>query len=59
MGRKLRKALEYADSLKAENVVIVGPKEHSEGQVVLRNMKTGKQETVHKTKIAEKLKPVA
>jgi len=59
MGRKLRKALEYADSLGAGKVVIVGPKEHSEGQVVLRDMKTGGQETVHKTKIAEKLKPVA
>jgi histidyl-tRNA synthetase len=59
MGRKLRKALEYADSLNAEKVVIVGAKEHSGGQVVLRDMKTGEQETVHKAKIAEKLKPVA
>ncbi|MEW5995878.1 MAG: histidine--tRNA ligase, partial [Candidatus Zixiibacteriota bacterium] len=45
MNRKLRKALEYADSLGAEKVVIVGAEELLKGEVVLRDMRTGEQQS--------------
>ncbi|MEW6592422.1 MAG: histidine--tRNA ligase [Candidatus Hadarchaeota archaeon] len=56
MNRKLRKALEYADSLGAEKVVIVGAEELLKGEVVLKNMRTGDQVSLPKDEVAEKLK---
>ncbi|MHA1595029.1 MAG: histidine--tRNA ligase [Candidatus Baldrarchaeia archaeon] len=50
MGRKLGRALEYADKKGIPLAVIVGPQELKEGHVVVRNMKTRAQE---KVKIAE------
>ena len=46
MGRKMAKALKYADSVRARCAVIVGRKELDRGCVVLRDMKTGEQSEV-------------
>ncbi|MEW6222339.1 MAG: histidine--tRNA ligase [Candidatus Hadarchaeota archaeon] len=56
MNRKLRKALEYADSLGAEKVVIVGAEELLKGEVVLRDMRTGEQQSLPQDEIADRLK---
>jgi len=46
MNRKLNKALNYANTVGINKVIIVGEKELSEGKVSLKNMKTGEQELV-------------
>jgi histidyl-tRNA synthetase len=46
MGRKLRKALDYANSRGFKKVVIVGEKELNEGKVTLKDMVTGEQKLV-------------
>jgi len=46
MNRKLNKALNYANTIGINKVIIVGEKELSEGKVSLKNMKTGEQELV-------------
>ena len=46
MGRKMAKALKYADSIRARYAVIVGRKELEIGCVTLRDMKTGDQKEV-------------
>ena len=46
MGRKMAKALKYADSIRARYAVIVGRKELENGCVTLRDMKTGDQKEV-------------
>ena len=46
MGRKLRKALDYANSRGFKKVVIVGEKELNEGKVTLKDMITGEQKLV-------------
>lgn len=43
MARKLGKQLEYASSICARQVVIVGPEDMKKGQVTLRDMNTGKE----------------
>jgi len=43
MGRKLRKALDYADRMAVPYVVIVGRKDLASGVVTLRNMESGEQ----------------
>jgi len=46
MRRKLSKQLEYASSIGAKNVVIVGEKDLAEGKVTIRNLGSGKEEKV-------------
>jgi len=46
MRRGLSKSLKYASSIKAEKVIIVGPKELEKKEVTIRDMKTGKQRTI-------------
>lgn len=58
MGRKLSKAIAYADTQGAKNAIIVGVKDLKEGKVTLRDMRTGKQELVARKKLLGKLKAV-
>ncbi len=44
--------MEYAASIKAHLLLIVRPREIKEGNVRLRNMKTGEERNVRKDKIA-------
>ncbi|ACX73153.1 histidyl-tRNA synthetase [Methanocaldococcus vulcanius M7] len=46
MGRKLRKALDYANSKGFKKVIIVGEKELNEGKITLKDMITGEQKLV-------------
>jgi histidyl-tRNA synthetase len=46
MGRKLRKALDYANSRGFKKVIIVGEKELKEGKVTLKDMITGEQKLI-------------
>ncbi|ENN96393.1 histidyl-tRNA ligase [Methanocaldococcus villosus KIN24-T80] len=43
MGRKLKKALEYANNRNIRYVVIIGEREVKEGKITLKDMKTGEQ----------------
>ena len=58
MGRKLSKAIAYANARGAKSAVIVGVKDRKEGKVTLRDMRTGKQELVARKELAGKLKTV-
>src|SRR6058998_4449838 len=49
--RPLRKQMEYAASIKARLVVIVGPREIKENKVRVRDMKTGEERDVEKNRI--------
>lgn len=44
MGRSFNSQMKYADKINANKVVIVGPKELEEGKVIVKDMKTGKEE---------------
>lgn len=55
-GRKLEKAMAHAAALGAKAVAIVGPREIKEMKVMLRDMRSGKQEDVKIELLAEKLK---
>jgi len=55
MGRKLAKAIAYANARGAKNVVIVGTKDLGEGQVTLRDMDTGFQERISRAELRKKL----
>ena len=46
MRRKLGKQFEYADSIGAKNIVIVGEKDLAEGKVTVRALGSGKEEKV-------------
>jgi histidyl-tRNA synthetase len=59
MGRSLAKTMEYANSIKVKRVVVVGARDMEKGEVVLRDMATGKQEKVSRAKLAEKLKLIS
>jgi histidyl-tRNA synthetase len=59
MGRRLSKALAYANALKVKRVVVVGAKDLRMGQVSLRDMVSGKQELVARDEIVKKLESVA
>jgi histidyl-tRNA synthetase len=56
LRRGMGKSLKYADAKHVENVIIIGPKELEKKTVTLRDMKTGKQETVLLSEVCEKLK---
>jgi histidyl-tRNA synthetase len=49
--RPLRKQMEYASSIKARLVVIVGPREIKEDRVRLRDMKSGEERDLDKNRI--------
>ncbi|WP_457612617.1 histidine--tRNA ligase [Methanocaldococcus sp.] len=55
MGRKLRKALDYANSKGFKKVIIVGEKELKEGKITLKDMITGEQELVDLENILTKI----
>lgn len=59
MGRSLAKAMAFANSLQVKRVVVVGAKDMAKGQVVIRDMATGKQEPVTRAELAKKLKSMA
>lgn len=46
MERKLGKQFEYANSVKAKKVIVVGPDEVNDGKVVVRDMQSGKESKV-------------
>jgi histidyl-tRNA synthetase len=46
LGRKIRKQLDYASSIKAVNAVIIGDEEVKTRTVTIKNLVTGKQEKV-------------
>lgn len=46
LRRGIGKSLKYAGSVNAEKAIIVGPKELEKDSVTIRNLETGKQETI-------------
>ncbi|AEF95621.1 histidine--tRNA ligase [Methanotorris igneus] len=55
MGRRLNKALDYANTKGIKKVIIVGSRELSEGKVTLKDMISGEQKLVDIDKISEVL----
>jgi len=53
--RQLRKQMEYAATIRARVVVIVGPREVKEGKVRLRDMRTGQERDIAKEGIVSEL----
>ena len=53
--RPMKKQMEYAASTKTRVVVIVGPREVKDGNVRLRDMKTGDERNVQKNKIGDEV----
>jgi histidyl-tRNA synthetase len=51
MRRPLSKQFDYANSIKAKKVIIVGPDELKKGNVKIKNMESGKEEIVKIDKI--------
>ncbi len=56
MGRKLSKQIEYAAAKGIPFFAIIGEKEIREGTVTLRDMKSGKQETIKQEELEGRLK---
>jgi len=56
LRRGIGKALKYADTLHAKHAIIVGPKEHQENAVTLRDLQTGAQLQVKTTDLFTHLK---
>ncbi len=56
--RKLAKSLAHANALGVSYVVLIGPAERAAGRVVLRDMKSGKQEQMGVEEAIKKLKPI-
>ncbi len=52
---KLGKQMKYADQIKVPYVCVLGETEIAEGKVTLKNMKSGEQETVDNTVLAERI----
>ncbi|WP_058945707.1 histidine--tRNA ligase [Thermococcus sp. 2319x1] len=55
-GRKLSKALDYANSIGAKAVIILGKRDLAEGKVTIRDMKSGEQRTISIEKVVEEVK---
>ncbi len=53
--RPLKKQLDYADSMKARLALIVGPREVKEGTVRLKDMKTGEEKSVKRTRVVDEV----
>ncbi|AGK60671.1 histidyl-tRNA synthetase [Archaeoglobus sulfaticallidus PM70-1] len=56
MERNLRKQLSFANSINAEFAIIVGEDEYKAGEVVVKDLETGKQERVAIDSIASEIK---
>ncbi len=54
-GRKIGKALDYADRLGVPYVVLIGKRDLAEGRVTIRDMETGEQKAIEKEKVLEEL----
>lgn len=54
-GRKLGKAMQYANQIKASNVCVIGDEELAKGEVSLKDMTTGSQKTIVLEEIANHL----
>ncbi|WP_297519922.1 histidine--tRNA ligase [Thermococcus sp.] len=54
-GRKVRKALDYADRLGVPYVVLIGKRDLAKGKITVRNMQTGEQRTVEKESAVEEI----
>lgn len=52
MGRKLAKQLDYASSIGAKKVIILGDKDLAEGNVTVRDMVSGKEEKISLKKLS-------
>jgi histidyl-tRNA synthetase len=53
---KLGKQIKYADSIKVPYVCVLGESELADGKVTLKNMRTGEQQTLERTAVADALK---
>ena len=53
---KLGKQIKYADSIKVPFVCVLGDSELAEGNVTLKNMRTGEQQTLDRGSVAEAVK---
>ena len=52
---RIGKQLKYADSIKVPYVCVLGESEIADGRVTVKNMKTGKQETVDRDKVVTRI----
>lgn len=57
-GRKLRKSLDYANSIGAKVAIILGKRDLAEGKVTIRNMESGEQRQVLIERIVEEAKEI-
>ena len=57
-GRKLSKALNYANSIGAKVVIILGKRDLAEGKVTIRDMESGEQVAVPIEKAVEEVKKI-
>lgn len=55
-GRKLRKALDYANSIEVKVAIILGKRDLAEGKVTIRDMESGEQKQVAIESIVEEVK---
>ena len=55
MGRSITRALQDADRRGVTFAIIIGPKEVAEGKIMLRNLKTRKQDLVDLQRLGERL----
>jgi len=55
-GRKLRKALDYANSIEVKVAIILGKRDLAEGKVTIRDMESGEQKQVAIGSIVEEVK---
>jgi histidyl-tRNA synthetase len=53
MNKNLRKQFNYADSIGAKNIVIIGPKDLETKKVTIRNMNSGKEKKIDLVKIKQ------
>ena len=56
LRRGIGKSLKHAGSINAKKAIIVGPKELEKDSITIRNLKTGKQETVKIKDISQNFK---
>ncbi|AFK22017.1 histidine--tRNA ligase [Pyrococcus sp. ST04] len=56
MGRKLRKALDYANRIGVRLTIIVGKKDLEKGVVTVRDMESGEQKEISLEKVSEEIK---
>ena len=52
MGKKLAKQFDYANTIKAKKVIVIGEDEIKSGKLTVKDMKTGKEEKIDASKLA-------